>query len=327
MCYGASPKCHCFVDLTKYGIDASGCILDNNWRDGLYVVKSAGVHSSRYENEYEYFLPVFEKSHGRHGIIEGGVLINKVSGAKKLVYSKSPQDKDVSLLNEAIIQIVVRESLVRGGFNRGVPEVYRVYGLEGGGVGFLMEPVEGRVLEEVLTEYGTIPSQILIECLFNIAAMLDWIVCDLGMNHRDLKPSNLILLEREVQYKKLKIGQKKYTIVSKFDIVFLDYGFSCIGNDISLGEIYGKDDPCVKEGRDLFMFLAFLYLSVHMRITADIVILFERWLTPGFCNLLRTSGQELDPVDYIYFMSGNQEIRRFYCTPEKIISDLLSIKA
>lgn len=319
-------KCHCFIDLSKYGIEASGCILDDGWRDGLGLVHRSGAHSSFYENEREYFLPVFEKSHGRHGTIEGGVLVNKISGKEHLVYSKRPLETGTSLLNEAMLQIVVRDSLLRGGFNRGAPEVYRVYGLDGGGVGFLMEPVEGRVLEEVLMEYGTIPSQILIECLFNIAAMIDWIVCDLGMNHRDLKPSNLILLEREMQYRKLKIGQKKYTIVSRFDLVFLDYGFSCI-RDLSLGEIYERDDPCVKEGRDLFMFLAFLYLSIHMRITGEIAVLFERWLTPGFCNLLRTRGGELDPVDYIYFMSGNQEIRRFYCTPEKIIADLVGIKA
>jgi len=322
MCNGALQKCPCYIDLQPYGIEASGCIFDTQWTKRVKIAYNSGVHSSAYENEKEYLTLVFEKSHGQHGIIEGGVLVDKKTGEQKMVYSKRPKKEGESLFEEAITQIVISNSLIRGGFIEGTPEVYRIFGLKCGGVGFLMRPVDGVVMEEMLHSFSVVPAKFVIEALFHIAAMIDWLVEDLGMNHRDLKPSNLLILFHKKMYKKRKIGNKKHTICSDFEIVFLDYGFSCIKNEISLGGIYGSDDPCVKEGRDLFMFLAFLYLEFHHKLENGIHILFEKWLTVGFCNMLRNRGKELDPVDYIYFMSGNSEIKKFICTPTKVIDDL-----
>ena len=137
-------------------------------------------------------------------------------------------------MDEALTQIVVYKSLIKGGFLRGTPEVYRIYRTEQDKIAFLMEAIEGKVMEDIFKMYRIVPTKLIVETLFHIGAMIDWLVQDIGMNHRDLKPSNLLIVEHAPTYKKRKVGNKRYTIVSNFDIVFLDYGFSCIGEEMSL---------------------------------------------------------------------------------------------
>jgi hypothetical protein len=88
-----------------------------------------------------------------------------------------------------------------------------------------------------------------------------------------------------------------------------------------------NSDPCPKDGRDMFMFFSFLYLQLHTKygdrdLTA-VKSYFEKWLendVTGILNKIEKMGADFDK--WIYFITGNDKIKRFKCTPEVIFNDL-----
>jgi len=113
----------------------------------------------------------------------------------------------------------------------------------------------------------------------------------------------------------------------------VDFGFSCIGNretqksDLAIGDVYGVLDPCPKEGRDLYMFLAFLYIDCGPRIAADLRACFGKWLqnsTTGILAKIDRMGHDFDP--WIYFITGSERITRFGCGPEAVFRDLIALR-
>jgi len=228
----------------------------------------------------------------------------------------------------------VRESLIRGGFVRGAAQVYDVFKLKDRSVCFSMEVFqEARPLSVLLP---TIPdSEItgaILELLLQLSAMLGHLSADIGMNHRDLKPSNLMLEFHTPRPLQLKVGSHSVTIQSRFTLSLVDFGFSCIGStdtqvsDIAIGDVYSGADPCPKDGRDLFMFLAFLYMDCGARIQPDLKRCFAKWLHNGATGILGKIdklGHEFDP--WIYFITGSERIRHFDSTPEAIFMDLKAL--
>ena len=80
------------------------------------------------------------------------------------------------------------------------------------------------------------------------------------MDHRDLKADNLWIRPIPIDYS-ITVGGKKWRLRAPFQVVILDFGFACLGNEegnaiVSLSDgIVPKIDPCPKEGRDLFHLL------------------------------------------------------------------------
>jgi hypothetical protein len=129
------------------------------------------------------------------------------------------------------------------------------------------------------------------------------------------------------------LGEYSITIQSNYTISLIDFGFSCIGNkrtrrsDIAIGDVYGIHDPCPKEGRDLYMFLAFLYIECRTRIIPDLRACFGKWLqnsTTGILGKLDRMGHEFDP--WIYFITGSDTILKFGSHPESVFHDLIQLR-
>jgi hypothetical protein len=94
-------------------------------------------------------------------------------------------------------------------------------------------------------------------------------------------------------------------------------------SDISLSAVYSKLDPCPKEGRDLYLFLAFLYIDYHNKLPKRLLALFESWLyIPGsnLCSFMKKDKEHAKK--WIYFIAGNENIKKFNSYPLRIITDL-----
>jgi len=260
--------------------------------------------------------------------IELGLRTTRTS--KTTVFVKRPLIPSKSLLFEACIQQQVHLSLVRAGFSRGAAAVYDVFQLKDKSICFSMEVFVSAVPLTILLQKGGDITGLLLEVLLQLSAMLWYLAQDLGMNHRDLKPSNLMIETHAPKPLALRVRDRTLNLQSRYTVSLVDFGFSCIGNketqasDIAIGgEVYSLRDPCPKEGRDLYMFLAFLYADCRSRLAPELKRCFAKWLQDGSTRILDKIdkfGHDFDP--WIYFITGSERIQKFDCCPGDVFEDL-----
>lgn len=339
-------RCHSVIDLDDFGIaglSGRGCIADEEWIRDINVP----CHASDDISNCVLYLPqrrvydVLTIDHGKYGYIKGAR--REANGRVDAVLLKQPKMPGKSLLSEALIQKVVYESLLRGGFRKGAANVYDILRLRDESVCFTMEIMHGKILQMLLQErIGFKLVNLIMECLIQISSMLWHLVNDIGMNHRDLKPSNIIVHEHEPCDKTAVVDGMPITFVSSFDVSFIDFGFSCVGIEggkgggslrAGAGRGYVPSDPCPKEGRDMYMFIAFIYYYTHMKLPTDLARLFENWLNVEGCNMTEFLRQHPDDENtgdtfaWIYRITGNPLVQRFKTNPERIFADLLNMTA
>ena len=218
------------------------------------------------------------------------------------------------------------------GFSMGAPEVLRIFRLRDESVCFAMEPIEGATTLNAYFDASSSScfSSSMIDCLLQISAMTWYLDHTLGMNHRDLTPSNFLVVEHEPMRKILTIENEIIEISSRRSLTLIDFGFSCIGStethvsDLSLSTVYSLSDPCPKEGRDLYLFLGLVYIDYYDRLPPTLRTLFEGWLTgSALCRFMRKDKEH--SKKWLYFMAGNEQIKRFDSRPERIVADLQSL--
>lgn len=324
--------CDSLICLDNFGIDTSGCIRDSGWLASIKVPchQSVLIPSIFYETVEKKITQLKTIAFGSFGTIDIAMRNDKYLG-NSIVYVKKPKISGKSLLYEALIQSKVQSALYKAGFPTGAPKVIDILKLHDGSVCFTMEVIEAtETLQEVLEKTKSDEmTPILIESLLQVCAMLWYLETHIGMNHRDLKPSNLLVRKHVPKNKILKINDIELSIISKFTLTFIDFGFSCIGSnetqkaDIALSSVYHPSDPCPKEGRDIYTFLAFIYAEHWNKLPADLRCLFESWLAvPGVKILEFLRKHKTNAKDWIYFLTGNVEIKKFNCCPCRIVNDL-----
>jgi serine/threonine protein kinase len=251
------------------------------------------------------------------------------------LYVKRPIVSGKSLLYEACIQKLVGDSLSSIGFPTGAPQLFTIFKLRDESVCFAMEQINGAITLDKYLESApaSLISNIIIECLLQLSAMTWYLDNTIGINHRDLKPSNFLIVENATPLRKvINVENEILEIESKYSLTFIDFGFSCLGStdshisDISLSSVYSKEDPCPKEGRDMYLFLAFLYIDFYERLPRKLLALFESWLNiPGsnICNFMKKNKEYAKK--WIYFMAGNENIKKFNSSPYNIVKDLQAL--
>jgi serine/threonine protein kinase len=239
-----------------------------------------------------------------------------------------------SLLYEACIQKLVADSLATIGFPTGAPQIISIFRLRDNSICFAMEQIQGAItLDRYLDSLPKVvlPS-IIIDCLLQLSAMLWHLDYTLGINHRDLKPSNFLICEHDAPIRKvLQIGNEIIEIETNHSLTFIDFGFSCLGStethipNISLSTVYSKTDPGPKEGRDMYLFIAFLYIDYYTKLPSKLLELFESWLDITDSNLCKFMRKDKEnSKKWLYFMTGNEQIKKFNSCPCKIVKDLQS---
>jgi serine/threonine protein kinase len=335
MCSDCS--CNTVFDLSAVGLEGIGCIRNPAFLASIKVPCHQNiVNPVEYIHTADKSLVMLRNLPGStYSHIELGRRTYK--GVSQYVFIKRPIINGRSLLYEACIQQIVKQSLTRGGFPRGAAAVYDIFRTTDRCVCFSMEVFQDAVPLTVLLPTLTdgAVTQVILELLLQICAMLYHLEHDIGMNHRDLKPSNLMIETRGSPVPMtLRVGLQTVTLQSKYTISLVDFGFSCIGNratqkaDIAIGEVYGSLDPCPKVGRDLYMFLAFLYIDCGARAANDLKACFGKWLnnhSTGILEKIDKMGHEFDP--WIYFITGSEQILKFGTSPEAVFGDLVRLRA
>lgn len=331
MCVDEHHKCNAWISLDSVGIAAEGCLRSSQWIRNITIpCLQSALHPSIYIDDPSITLTCIKTVyHGSFGCID--LAHYKTPEGVKDVYVKRPLLPGKNLLYEACVKILVGNVLEEIGFPTGAPRVLRVFRLRDDSVGFVMEQIEGAV---TLTEYleSTAPScfsYVIVDCLFQLCAMMWYLENVIGLNHRDLTPGNFLVVEHEPRQKIISVGTEVFPITSTHTLTLIDFGFSCIGSiqtqqpELSLSTVYPITDPCPKNGRDLYLFIGYVYIDYYDQLPLTLRTLFESWLQEAGTKLCRFMRRMNDHTKHwLYFTTGNEQIKRFYSTPEQIIADL-----
>ena len=328
-------RCVAWISLEDVGIPSSGCLRDTDWLTSISEPCNQSIfNQTKYIDLPNIKLTCLKTvTQGKFGSIDEGIYetVNK----KEKVYVKRPIITGKNLLYEACIQKLVGEQLQTIGFPTGAPKVCSIFRLRDDSICFAMEQID---ISITLDRYlDLVPksqlSNIIIDCLLQLSAIVWYLDSVLGINHRDLKPSNFLIVEHSRPIRKvITIDNEILEINSKHSLTFIDFGFSCLGStethisDMSLSTVYSKADPCPKEGRDMYLFIAFLYIEYFSYLPEKLISLFELWLdVPGtnLCSFMRKDKE--NSKKWLYFITGNEKITKFNSCPIQIIKDLQAL--
>lgn len=344
MCMG-QRKCQAWISLLPTGLPYEGCLRDPGWLLSIEVLccQSLCTPSVYVEMPGIGLRCVETVSQGAYGLIDYAVYEWTTSTGERQrqeVYVKRPILRGRNLMMEACIQMKARECLERAGFEEGAPEVVRIFRLSNRSVCFAMKPIEGACTLDRYLQLEVPPDRVthvLVECLLQLSSIMWHLGHDIGINHRDLKPSNFLVTPYPVPRRKIITVDTEVIELpaSRYGLTLIDFGFACIGlpetqvSSLSLGSMYSTRDPCPKEGRDLFLFLALLYMDVHTLMDPILRGYFERWLNfaPDFCNELRRPGGSVANTRWIYGIASHESLHEFPCCPLQVVRDLLPIYA
>lgn len=327
----ADRKCTAWISLSSIGYPIEGCLRSTEWLRSIRLpCYQSIINPTIYiDQPNETLTCIKTMSHGAFGYIDWAMY--RLGQEEKNVYIKRPILPGKSLLYEACIQHLVAEQLAEIGFPLGAPRVLRLVSLRDRSIGFAMEPIEGAcTLDRYLDAAPSSSlSNVIIDCLLQLCAMSWHFDHRIGINHRDLTPSNFMVVDHPPQIKILTIENEIIELSSSRSLSLIDFGFSCIGSiethvsELSLSTVYPASDPCPKEGRDLYLFLGLLYIDYYSRLPPQLRALFESWLQEPGSNLCSFMRRDKDSSKkWLYFMVGNDSIKRFHSSPERIVRDL-----
>lgn len=327
-------KCSAWISLESVGIQAQGCLVEHIWLKSLNISSSQDIlEQTKYiDLPNEKLTCIKNVAHGKFGYID--LAKYEYNGATQEVYVKRPILSGKSLLYEACIQKLVGDNLSKSGFPTAAPKILKIFRLRDNSICFAMEQInDAMTLNYYLDNIHTSQiSQLIIDCILQLSAIVWKLDNSLGINHRDLKPSNFLVVEHNEPTRKiLVIDNEILEINSKYSLTLIDFGFSCLGSmtthksSISLSTVYSKSDPCPKEGRDLYLFLALLYTDYHHKLPIKLRELFESWLEiegSNMCNFMRRDKE--NAKEWIYWMTGLDRIKSLHTCPLKIVKDIQS---
>jgi serine/threonine protein kinase len=239
---------------------------------------------------------------------------------------KLPEPKEYSLCSEAILQWKAAEALEVRGIRGAVPRVFDIFQYAGE-TRFSMEFIDGVSSLQYVAESEE-PHITLFQILAQLCLLLSILQTDLHLDHRDLKADN-IWIQKKSTYYSVELRGKTYRIWAPFQVVLLDFGFACLGGEdgraiLNLSEgVLPPLDPCPKEGRDLFQFLASL-LSIHA-----IAARFPPAALSSLTALFDYKGATYKPIlakqedsSWTYFATSDAQFRHPPLHPERLLQKL-----
>jgi serine/threonine protein kinase len=251
------------------------------------------------------------------------------SGAVQDVCVKIPHTKGFSVCPEALIQCIVYTILNESGIYGAVPRVFDIFQYAGE-TRFSMSFIQGlRSIDYIINSSN--PELSFLQFISQTAFLLAFLEEKLYFDHRDLKADNIWIRPEPIHYS-LRLGGKTWSIHAPFQVVLLDFGFSCLGNAegtaaVSLSDgLLPRADPCPKEGRDLFQLISSLW-SIHQirscigpTVTADIQLLLS-YRNKSYLNLITKTLEQ----QWVYILVSDYTFKHPPLHPVSLLQ-LLSIK-
>jgi serine/threonine protein kinase len=256
------------------------------------------------------------------------IKINRTPTTIKELCVKTPHKTEYSLISEAILQWFASETLRSAGIYGAIPQIYDIFQYAGE-TRFSMDYIKGMSAVEAVNTSEHLDTTWL-QILAQVSLILGYLEEHIRLDHRDLKADNIWIHKRPIEYSIL-VGGKKWTIKNPFQVVLLDFGFACLGNEegnaiVSLSDgILPKIDPCPKEGRDLFQFIASMWslYSIRTRASSALNEFMKTLLVCGGSSYVElvTSGIQ---THWIYLAVSD---RRFSHPPLHPVSLLLKLSS
>jgi serine/threonine protein kinase len=186
---------------------------------------------------------------------------------------KVPHKSSFTLFPEAIIQWHASRMLEAAGIIDAIPPVYDIFQYAGE-TRFSMKFMEGMSCIDFI-QASSSPARTLLEVLAQVSLLLAYLETTIYLDHRDMNAANIWVRPVETNYD-LVVKGKRYSVSAPFQVVILDFGFSCLGSEetgnavVSLSDgILPRIDPCPKEGRDLFQLISSIWSFPHIRYLMD----------------------------------------------------------
>lgn len=269
--------------------------------------------------------PISSLSHGTFGNIDIFTRNNKK------VVLKRPRVKGVNLKVEAFFQNYLYEKFTEFGLSHAVPKVYDIfYHKAFEEVMFTMEYIEGSLLSVWCLENICKPGgvRLFVLLLLQIALILEVLENEFHSDHRDLKVNNILIedisLELMLEWK----GTEK-KVYFPFRVVFIDFGFACLGQEVDVRELDGIPviDPCPKTGRDLFQILANFWSMPSLR--GKLNTLWGQWIIERL-SLTNTSYpcvklcETKNDLEWLQPVTDDNKFCAPLCAPSRIIQDCMA---
>lgn len=184
---------------------------------------------------------------------------------KKQVAVKRPKSEGVHLFIEALVQWKTHNDLKPFGLEGCVPKVHDIFfHRPSGSIWFSMD-VYDPVLFSIWCS-AHIPSQpsIFPYVLLQLALILDVFEEELRLDHRDLKVNNMLIVKESFSMN-IRWNHSDKKITFPFRIIFIDFGFACIGKEVNARDGLPIIDTCPKIGRDFFHILVSLWAIPSIR--------------------------------------------------------------
>jgi serine/threonine protein kinase len=206
---------------------------------------------------------------GGHGNI---TLIQRTPALSGDLCVKTPHKSEYSLCSEAILQWLASQTLKEAGIHGAIPHIYDIFQYAGE-TRFSMDYIKGVSAAEAVSAAAN-PDDMWLQILGQVSLLLGYLEEKICLDHRDLKADNIWIRPTPVDYS-LMVGGIRWRLKSTFQVVIMDFGFACLGDEegnaiVSLSDgIVPKIDPCPKEGRDLFQLIASMWSIPIIRARAS----------------------------------------------------------
>jgi serine/threonine protein kinase len=248
------------------------------------------------------------------------------NGTTKSVMVKKAKVPQSHLGEEGLLQWIARNTLKNYSLESAIPEVYDIF-VSGKSLSFSMEYIEGDFPYVYLAKVEN-PDEFFFQILTQVSVLLYFLETDIFLDHRDLKANNLYIREIPVDYK-VTIEGTIYHVKAPFQVLLLDFGFACIGDEtgktrINIADgIFPDSDPCPKEGRDLFHLITSFWSipSIRERMTEATQREVDGWLhkdKKDFSKLTR----KLNQTDWVYVVTGDPTFKYPKLQPLAILKRL-----
>lgn len=266
---------------------------------------------------------------GSYGNIYLGKRIQDLS--ETIVYIKQPRFVNMDLAQEGILQHLAQQTLQNHGLGWAIPRVFDIFHKDEQ-VCFSMERVQGIPLLQWIELQDTTRFTNAFYLLLAQACLLLWFLeTELAFDHRDLKANNLFIRTSPCVIH-VTLGGKVWTLQCPFQLVFIDFGFACLGSAnrhavVNLGDgVLPPMDPCPKDGRDIFHLLISLMTipAFQAHLSPLLKDRIDGWLAVGdtsYGSLARRYSQE----NWVYLVTSQRNFAVPHCNPCTLLEELLHL--
>ena len=246
----------------------------------------------------------------------------ELGNSTKYIAIKRPKHPNIHLLTEALFQWKLHKDLQEYGLSFCIPKVEHIFTFKPtNDVWFSMTMYEPSLLSSWCLKHFKKDGKTFCLLMLQISVILQIVEDILKIDHRDLKVNNILVVDepKEIQ---VTMGTVKKRCIFPFYIVFIDFGFACIGDTLDIRtDGLPPIDTCPKEGRDIFQILVSIWRIDTLR-----SILEEVWGN-WFHSKINSAGnyiqltEKAKDLTWMYAITEDKEFKAPLCTPNSIIKD------